>query len=339
MRGEHHQTPVHAPADRPSRDLIAEFTSQADAARTTRQKYRAHLEEFLLWLNHPRVRGRDDARVEVTHASAGDVHRFMSYLRAGDRFAAPPAAARRAQLSASTRKSFLASLRSFYRYCIEVQLLTIDPSASVRTPKVVVRPGLHLTAGELRELVDAPGGARERIQTFLLVYTAARSGELSRLRWHDIDMHARTLMLSGKGERVRVIDIHPRLMSELRRWLIHQDDQASDNPAIRAAKAHSETDFVLLTRNGKPLAPGTISKQLKRRAARIGLRVGPGGPQVSAVSPHALRRSFATLLLNDGYQLDAVADVLGHASVETTRKHYAFSSSERRRATVHGFNI
>lgn len=59
----------------------------------------------------------------------------------------------------------------------------------------------------------------------------------------------------------------------------------------------------------------------------------------SQVSPHVLRRTFATLQLNDGQPLDAVADVLGHESVDTTRKHYAFSSNERRRATIMSYSI
>ena len=59
----------------------------------------------------------------------------------------------------------------------------------------------------------------------------------------------------------------------------------------------------------------------------------------SEVTPHTLRRTFATILLNSGNPLDAVADVLGHESVDTTRRHYAFASDERRRQTIHSFEV
>jgi len=98
---------------------------------------------------------------------------------------------------------------------------------------------------------------------------------------------------------------------------------------------------VLLSRTGRQLAPGAIAKQLKRRAARAGLYEleGKHREHRSRVSPHALRRTFATLLLNDGHHLDAVADVLGHSSVDTTRNHYAFSSNARRRRTIEAFDV
>ena len=130
-------------------------------------------------------------------------------------------------------------------------------------------------------------------------------------------------------------------MSELRRWFLHQEVQAERNDVIRAARSNPETDFVLLTRTGRPLSATSLYKDLNRRAVAAGLHVLEPAHREhrSRVSPHALRRTFATLLLNDGQPLDAVADVLGHASVDTTRRHYAFASIARQRATVEAFAI
>lgn len=129
-------------------------------------------------------------------------------------------------------------------------------------------------------------------------------------------------------------------MVELRRWWIHQEIEVQRSEAIARARANPDTDFVLLTRTGRQIPSTAIAKQLKRRACLAGLHVlEPAHREYrSRVSPHALRRSFATYLLNEGHGIDSVADVLGHASIDTTRRHYAFSSSERRRATVRGFN-
>jgi integrase len=170
------------------------------------------------------------------------------------------------------------------------------------------------------------------------VYTAARVSELCNLTWDDVNFHTRTIQLNGKNNKPHTVDIHPRLMGELRLWYINQQYAAQTSPALADALSHPDTAFVLLSRNGQRLTPSAISKQLKRRAARAGIHALPPkhGEHRSRVSPHAIRRSVATALLNSGYSLDAVADVLNHAQTDTTRRHYAFSSSERRRSTIHG---
>jgi site-specific recombinase XerD len=130
-------------------------------------------------------------------------------------------------------------------------------------------------------------------------------------------------------------------MPELRRWRLREDHHAQHHAVLRQARSHPDTDFVLLSRTGTQLSGSAIAKQVKRRAAAAGLYVkSPAHNECrSAISPHVLRRTFATLLLNDGHHLDAVADVLGHESVDTTRKHYAFTSNARRRATIEGFDV
>ena len=326
--------PSEHDVDQINRDLIAEFAMRMDVAPSTRAKYRAQLEEFRVWLAHPGGGGGRPSRL-LTDADAGDVHCFMAYLRTDDRFAASMPAGSRA-LSASSRKSCLASLRGFFRYAVIVRLMPSDPSAGVRTPRVSHTPGLHLTVEQMHLLLNARGGARERIVTHLLAYTGARAGELRSLQWHDIDFRERSVTLHGKGGKVRVLALHPRLVSELRLWLVAQERQAERCPAIRDARASRDTDFVLLTRNGRQLGVNAIAKQLKRRAARAGIyALEPAhGEHRSHVSPHALRRTFATLLLNSGEPLDAIADIFGHTSVDTTRRHYAFSSAARTRATI-----
>lgn len=313
-----------------SRELILEFAHTSDVTDACRAKYRTHLSAFAEWLL---AGGADSALPVILRASTADVHGFMTSLRQPDRAGGP--------LSASTRKNYLCSLRSFYRYCVDVRLIASDPSAAVRTPRVPHMPGVHLSADELRSLLSVNTDPRDRIQTYLMVYTGARSGELRNLRWQDVDFTARTILLYGKGGRVRVVDIHPALGGELRRWFVHQEVAAERSAMIAAVRRDPSTDFVLLTKSGKPVPASTFSRQLKRRACLAGLHVleRSGREYRSAVSPHALRRSFATLLLNDGHPIDAVADILGHASLNTTRDHYAFSADARRRATIEAFAV
>ena len=330
--------PPSRPIHQSDQDLVDEFVAQSNVATSTRYKYRVQLAEFARWLAIIRA---DDKHAHLLATTPRDVARFMAYLETEDRFAARTVEQRTRALSASSRKSYLASIHSLYRYLVSMNVLTVDPSRAIRAPRVTLKRGLHLTEDELRVLLDAHGSARERIVTYLLAFTAARSGELRDLRWQDVDLEQRVIRLRGKRDKIRYVDIHPRLMVELRRWLIHQWSDADRYPAIRAAKADPETDLVLLTRNGTPVPPASIAKQIKARAARAGLhaRDPEQSPyNASDVSPHALRRTFATILLNQGHPIDAVADVLGHASLDTTRSHYAFSNDARRRATIHAFN-
>lgn len=321
--------------DRDSLGLIQEFIVQADVGEHTTHKYEVHLREYARWLAKV-------PRRTVTSATPGDVRRFMAYLKGDDRFAASGHYRTAGVLAPSTRKNVLSSIHSFYRYLLAVQVLEVDPSAGVSPPRVVHKPGVHLTAQELRALLDSPGSdPRERFVTFLLAHTGARANEVRLLRWMDVDLHERTMMVQGKGDKFRVIDIHPALMVEMRRWWFRQEAIQHRYPAMREAMEHPERAYVLMTRNGQPLARTVIAKHVRRRAARAGLRPRPAKHWAdrTEASPHALRRSFATLLLNDGHHIDAVADVLGHVSVDTTRRHYAFTSNARRRATIEAFQV
>lgn len=313
-----------------SERLVAEFIAQADVTDSTRTKYRAHLGELARWLARERA-------ASIPDATTGDLVRYMAYLKGGDRFAAVRHHRVTGALSAGARKNALASIHSLYRYLVLVDVVERDPSAPIKPPRVVHTPGLHLEPEEVRAILDAPGGTpRERIQAYLLAYTAARTSELQSLRWRDVDLQHAAITLVGKRGKVRIVDIHPRLMSELRRWYLRQDDDARRSAPLRRAKDDPATDHVLLTRTGNPVATTVISEQLKRRAVRAGVRVvtHPTGELTSAVSPHAMRRTFATTLLDAGHHIDAIADVLGHTSIDTTRRHYAFASNARRRATV-----
>jgi integrase len=322
------------------RRLIREFFAHSDSGNHTKHRYATQLGEFAAWLIHPRTTRK--VAGGLLSATRADVVRFASYLSSGDRYAASAKVLDTTRvLSDSARKNYLSALKSMYEYLVLVELADTDPTLGVKRPKVKPKPGLRLTAPELRRFLDAPGTPRDRIVAYLLAYTACRLDEIRSLRWRDVDFEAATLLIHGKGDKYRVLDIHPHLMPELRRWRLRQDHLAGRDERLRLRRDNPDTDFVLVTRTAMQLSHSAIAKQIKRRATVAGLYVqSPRHKECrSAVSPHVLRRTFATLLLNDGHHLDAVADVLGHESVDTTRKHYAFTSNARRRATIEGFHV
>lgn len=327
--------------------LIAEFAGAVNLAQTTRHKYERCIWEFKDFLAGWRIES-------VRDAHRRDVRRFIQWL-SGDETASPllvpalPEHGRRAPrnppLSASTCKGHLSALRAFYRFCLdnELGLRHHDPTVNLRAPRVVHRPGLTLTADELQRLLDAPGSERDRIQAYLFVFTAQRAGALRELRWRDVRWEEQELVFSGKGDKLNVVSIHDELLGALSRWWRIVRDEAETNALVASALNDDQTAYVLLTRNGRPVTVQTLGKQVKWRAARCGLRLHNNGgvhyENKSHVHPHALRRSWATLQRRRGVPLEDIADVLAHASTDTTRKHYAFPPSETKTKTVKSFSL
>jgi site-specific recombinase XerD len=163
-------------------ELIVEFIAQADIANTTKVSYQQALEEFTGWLTHSKTTRRTNTSCALVDAGRADVVRFVAYLSAGDRYAAARHKSVQPVLAAGSRKRFLGALRSFYTYLLSVDLVDTDPTYGIKRPKVTVRPGKHLTAEEVRRLLAVRGEPRERVQTFLLVFTGALVNELRTLR-------------------------------------------------------------------------------------------------------------------------------------------------------------
>lgn len=323
--------------------LIAEFGLWYERAKTTRHKYTRCVREFAEFLAGCYV------TPGLVRAGRWDVVRFMHWLD-GDEEAAPlvvpgspefghvPA---RVPLSASSRKGYLSALRSFYYFCLDSHFIHHDPTAGVRAPKVTHTQGLTLTADELQLFLDAPGSERDRIQAYLLVFTAQRAGALRMLRWQDVDLDNQEARFYGKGDKENVLHLHPELFGSLSRWKRKQREGA--NSLVAAALDDDERAYVLLTRAGRQVTVQTLGKQAKWRAARCGLRLHTSGDMYhenkSQVHPHAFRRSWATLQRRRGVALEDIADVLAHASTDTTRKHYAFPPSDAKRKTITSFSL
>lgn len=180
------------------------------------------LQRFHNWDNNQRERTKDDYLNSVSefsrwfapkHPAAADrrdIILYMDYLKHR----------RPRTLSESRRKSQLAALRSFFQFLMyEDESRSYDPTYGVVRPKVVVEMGEVLTGDELQAILAEPSGtARDRIQAWLLTYTAARSSEIRNLRWKDIQPEEKLIHLNGKGSKHRVIDIHPALWPELKKW-------------------------------------------------------------------------------------------------------------------------
>ncbi|MGA9762025.1 MAG: site-specific integrase [Gaiellaceae bacterium] len=343
-----------------NRELIDEFKDLAENVREeTVTRYVNHLEEFAEWLAR---RGK-----AIIEARPLDTKSYIhSYLRKDERtreaiidfdevedeegkknkrmiFVQRP---RKGALSPSARKAQYAALTVFYGHCGICHDFDRNPLQGVRTPKIEIHKGLTLNRQMIRAFLRADGSnPRCRIQAYLLVYTAGRAGAFRYVLWSDIDFEAGTIHFSAvKCGREYTLYLHPELLAELERWREVQLDIAARNPEIAKALANPETAYVLLTRNGRQLSATTLAKQTKWRARRAGILLHPEGKKVgkentSALSPHALRRTWATISLEDGRALDEIQDFLHHKEISTTRNHYAFSGGKRMRKVAAAFSV
>jgi integrase/recombinase XerC len=204
----------------------------------------------------------------------------------------------------STVARRLASLRSFFRFLRRQGLVTSDPSAGLRNPKQARRLPRLLRVDEVIRLLetvprDTPPGIRDRAMLETLYGGGLRVGELVALNVEDIDGDQELVRVRGKGRRERLSPIGAMAVDWLKRWLPLRQPRAVREPAL------------FLNQRGTRLTARSVGRLLEGHLLRAGL--------VDTASPHTLRHSFATHLLDRGADLRSVQELLGHRNLTTTQ--------------------
>jgi integrase/recombinase XerD len=213
----------------------------------------------------------------------------------------------------------LTALRLVYR-------LLVSESPGADPTRTVPRPSLHaplpklLSRREVEQFLavptgERPLGRRERLIVEWLYGTGCRVSELADQQMHDIDLELRIARCRGKGGKERLLLLNPATMAALESWLRH------GRP--RLARAASG-DSLLLSKSGRSLERTRLFHVIRNRALRAGI--------TRPISPHVLRHSFATHLLEGGADLRAVQELLGHASLATTQVYTHVETSRLRAA-------
>ncbi len=237
--------------------------------------------------------------VEVTAAlRAVDVLVLRRYL----------AVLRDAGYSRATVARKLATLRSFYKYQCRTGELLQNPVAVIRTPKQERRLPKFLDPTEVERLLETPKGddlltVRDRAILETLYSTGVRVSELCQLDLADYDPLGEMIKVRGKGKKERLSPIGSYAVAAINRYL--QCRQGDPTVATFDAKP------LFLNRHGRRLSQRSVRRKLSKYLAEAGLDPG--------VSPHTLRHSFATHMLNRGADLRAVQELLGHRSLSTTQ--------------------
>lgn len=201
----------------------------------------------------------------------------------------------------------LSSLKSFYRYLLREGLISINPMTKVLSPKVKSRlPGFvdqevmrELLSNELFE--DSLSGKRDRLVIMLLYYTGMRRSELIGLRASFYDEYNRTLKVLGKGNKERIIPINTELTSLISEY----------RNQLKLEPADLDKTYLLLTDARKPLYPNFVYRLVRNHLSKVST--------AQKRSPHILRHTFATHMLNNGADLNAIKEILGHANLSATQ--------------------
>jgi integrase/recombinase XerC len=215
---------------------------------------------------------------------------------------------RRNRKSSVGRK--LSAAKGFFRFLLRRGKITRDPTAGIATPKKEQQLPVHLTVDDMFRLLEAPpkdtpAGVRDRALLEVLYSCGVRVSELVGLNWSDVDGGLELVRVRGKGGKERLVPIGGKALAALEAYRQRIADLCPRR--LRDEKA------VFLNRQGTRLTTRTVARMVDRYVLTSGI--------AGKASPHALRHSFATHLLNAGADLRSIQELLGHASLSTTQKY------------------
>ena len=214
-----------------------------------------------------------------------------------------------AALSAASAARVMVAVRTFHRFAAREGLTESDPARHVRPSAIPKRLPKALSYDDVTALienagdVETPEGLRDRALVEFLYGTGTRVSEAVDLAVDDVDLDALTVVVTGKGDKQRILPVGQMAADALSAYLVR------GRPAL-AAKGRG-TPRLFLNSLGRPLSRQSAYHVLRDAAGRAGLS--------AKVSPHSLRHSFATHLLQNGADVRVVQELLGHASVTTTQ--------------------
>jgi integrase/recombinase XerC len=315
------------------RDFVEFLRYNRNASEHTARAYESDLGQFIQHVAASRSQRRDALRVSDVGPDA--IRVFLGELyRLGN--------------SRATAARKLAAVRSFARYLRREGLLEGDPAALVGSPKREQKMPAHLSVDEMNRLLETPDtstplGRRDQAMLELFYASGIRLSELVGLDLDDVNLSSRVVRVMGKGGKERQVPMNHSAAAALRAYLPDRDglvrgtlrpralDPAVENPArarwradpggraaarqvaARAARHAAPEHPLFVNYRGARLTPRSIHRLVRRYVALCSARFG--------ISPHALRHSFATHLLERGADLRGIQELLGHSRLSTTQRY------------------
>jgi integrase/recombinase XerC len=298
--------------------VVERFTgflaAERNASEETVRAYRREVERLQRFLREERDAG-DVAPVDWSKVTAADLRRFFSRqfdAKRGDtgRKIRPATAAR-----------MVSAVRTFLGFLVAQGMIDANPAVGIPAPRRAMRLPEFLPVDEMEAFLRGiPGGTfrekRDAAILELLYSSGLRVGELCSLRMRDVSIESSTVRVTGKGRKVRVVPVGGKAVHAIGEYL-------AVRPPARGGEFRSRLDEPLFLnlrgniggKSGRGISPRSVARMLRDR---LDAREGAVGRHLS---PHGMRHSFATHLLESGADLRAIQEMLGHSSLSTTQRY------------------
>lgn len=249
----------------------------------------------------------------ICEADADVIRGFLEHL--GEQNYSPATMARK-----------IATLRSFYKWAHKNSITASNPMTMIRTPKQVKRLPKVVSLEQIEQLLSAPNdnevlGARDRAMLETLFSTGIRVSELVDLDLEDLDEAGEALLIRGKGKKERLVPLGAHALRALRRYV---EMVRNDRRFTESWSPEKNEHVLFVNKHGGRISARSVRRKLDKYLRQVGLD--------PSISPHTLRHSFATHLLENGADLRSVQELLGHQSLSTTQV-YTHLTTDRLRET------
>ncbi|HEV7237643.1 MAG TPA: tyrosine recombinase XerC [Thermoanaerobaculia bacterium] len=275
-------------------DFLDYLTIERNVSPNTVTAYRDDIESFVAFLcNDYLTLGRDQLDLKrVDHLA---VRSYLAHLS-------------RRKLARASMARHLSALRTFFKYLVREGVVEANPARTVATPKREKHLPAVLQASDVALLIEQPDtsttlGVRDAAWLELLYASGLRIAELVGIDLDDLELRSRLVKVRGKGSKERIVPFGSKAEAALRAYLAVRGELIRD----------IEAQAVFVNYRGERITTRSIRRLFENYVRDAALRAG--------VSPHTLRHSFATHLLNAGADLRGIQELLGHASLSTTQKY------------------
>jgi tyrosine recombinase XerC len=277
-------------------DFLDYLTYEKNASINTVEAYRDDLESFVSFLSNDYLTLSRES-LDLTTLDHLAIRSYLAHLN-------------RRQLSRSTTARHLSALRSFFRFLVREGVVSNNPARTVATPKKEKYLPAVLQSSDIAALFEQPDiskplGLRDRAWLELLYASGLRVSELVGIDLEHMELRARLLRVRGKGSKERIVPFGSKAEEAIRAWL--------EVRGTLLRESHDEEEPLFVNHRGQRITTRSIARLLDKYVTAAALKSG--------ISPHTLRHSFATHLLNAGADLRTIQELLGHVSLSTTQKY------------------